>query len=457
MNGLETATERFQRARSALVHRSPFWGTLALGLELIESDRFPTAATDGRRLWFNPEYVAKLTDEKLIGLAAHEVNHPALCHHTRRGGRDRELWNLAADYFIDPGLVAAGFDVPDATIDPRFNGLSTEQIYRVLESERRQKEQSQPKAGTQGQQSGQGGAGKPDKSGQQSGGAAPGQNNGQGQPQPGAGGNGPANPGNGTSGAPGQSQGQPGGPSEPASCGNGGKGEVIDAAPGHSPGELAAQESEWQARVRQAVSVARKAAGAGKLPGDIGRTIAELNQPRLDWREVMRRFIDDSSFKVASWSRPSRRFAWSGLILPGNVSDRARHIVNVIDISGSIGDDELKKNASEVQAILDDGATDRVTVVYTDTEVRRVVEFEPGDVVKLESDGGGGTDFRAVFSWIDDSTPDASAIVFMTDCDVRQWGTEPACPVLWIVTGDPRRAAILASKAPFGESILLGD
>jgi hypothetical protein len=90
-------------------------------------------ATDGRRLVYNPAFVEKLAPAELEGVLAHEVMHVALAHHCRRGERDTELWNRAADYAINPILINSGITLPnDALIDAALTDLAAEEIYSRL-------------------------------------------------------------------------------------------------------------------------------------------------------------------------------------------------------------------------------------------------------------------------------------------------------------------------------------
>lgn len=93
----QTIEQKLSRARVQLVLGQPFFGTLCLRLKLVSMPSFPTMATDGRRLVYNPAVVEELTPSELEGVLAHEVMHVALAHHCRRGERDADLWNRAAD------------------------------------------------------------------------------------------------------------------------------------------------------------------------------------------------------------------------------------------------------------------------------------------------------------------------------------------------------------------------
>lgn len=390
-----SALHKITRARSALVTGNPFYGCLALYMQVIERPDIQTMATDGKSLYFNPAFVERLSEPELIGVLAHEVAHNAFMHHTRRAGRDPRQWNIAADYAINGDLIAGGFTLPKgALINARFAGMGAEAIYSALQKEA---SQQRPQAGQNGQ-------------------AAPGQDSGQG--------------------ATGQAQGAPGG-NDPGGCG-----EIMDAAP--DAGGQQEAESVWESRVRRAVNVA-KAQNAGKIPGDLERLVETLNAPRVDWREVLRRFIDESAQRDFSWTRPNRRHIAAGLHLPGYVPDGLNHLVVAVDTSGSVDADTLASFAGELSAALDEGGADRVTVIYADRRVQRVDTFQAGDPLELNPVGGGGTAFADTFDYIERHAPDASAIVYFTDLQASRFGNEPAAPVIWAHWGGA------GAVPPFGE------
>src|SRR5215471_13015961 len=128
--GSESNVERkLTRARTQLLLNQPFFGTLCLRLKLT-AGAVPTMATDGRRILYDPSFVNSLQPAELEAVLAHEVLHCALGHHCRRGQRDPQLWNEAADFAINPMLVSNGFSLPaGALVDPAFDNLSAEEIY----------------------------------------------------------------------------------------------------------------------------------------------------------------------------------------------------------------------------------------------------------------------------------------------------------------------------------------
>jgi len=133
--------DRLARARSRLLISQPFIGNLMLNLkfEIKEDLSPPTAATDGRKVWFHPGFVNSLNDEELIFLVAHETMHPMFHHTTRRQSREPRRWNVAADIVINQMLTDDGVGRMPAcgVLEPQMfkdNGGITERIYNALEN-----------------------------------------------------------------------------------------------------------------------------------------------------------------------------------------------------------------------------------------------------------------------------------------------------------------------------------
>jgi predicted metal-dependent peptidase len=520
---------RIIRARSALVTSQPFFGSLALRLDVVARPDVETMATDGRRLFYAPAFVESLTEPELIGVVAHEVMHCALRHFARRGRRDLTEWNVATDHAINLDLKAAGFVLPrDVLADPRFRGFSAEDVHAALYGARPEDPPAAPAAASpeaedgedDGDQTGAGDGADGEDDGADADGAAGedgadggGEDSGNGEDD-GAGSGGDGSDGAGEDGdADGAGDGSEdadgdgsdasgsGADGDPSAAGAGsgsGAGEDTAAGDGRGRGAGAGEAAEddggeaeadgrrgpmapdpgrcggvidpeaddeadpaaldqlareWEVYTRQAINAATKSAGS--LPGFLSRVVADLDAPRVTWRDVLRRFIDQSTSRDYSWTRPNRRHVAAGVILPGMVSDSLSHLVVVLDTSGSIDDRTLRDFLSEVSAAMDDGAADRVTLVHCDDMVHRADTFERRDVLDpdLPPVGGGGTAFAPAFRWIADNAPDAAAVLYFTDLECWSWGEEPAAPVIWCAWGDPETVRRHAARAPFGEWI----
>jgi predicted metal-dependent peptidase len=122
-------------ARVGLLLRHPFFGNLATRLQIKEATEWlPTAATDGRAIFFNREFFTPLSIKQVEFVIAHEILHNVFDHMSRNEGRDRKIFNIAADYCANGQIVRdriGDHNIPGITIfhDPKYYGWSAEQVY----------------------------------------------------------------------------------------------------------------------------------------------------------------------------------------------------------------------------------------------------------------------------------------------------------------------------------------
>jgi predicted metal-dependent peptidase len=130
--------ERISKSRVQLLFHHPFYGALAMGMQIQITKEIPTAATDGKRIMYNPDFCEGKSDPNMLFLTAHEVMHPALYHLLRRGNRDPYLWNVAGDVVINYILkkdnvgtfIEGGVDMPDIYEECEGN---TDAIYNRIQ------------------------------------------------------------------------------------------------------------------------------------------------------------------------------------------------------------------------------------------------------------------------------------------------------------------------------------
>jgi len=375
----EKARKAVIKARTALLIDQPFFGCLAMHLQLVEDESIGTMAVDGYSMYYAPIFVLSLTEIHLMGVVAHEVLHCAYRHMTRRGNREPTIWNYAGDFVINADLKRANIKLPEPHLyDAKYDGMGTEEVYARLE----QQLAKMPKliiniCGSKGKDSKDG--------------------------------------------------------IDPTGCGgviDAGKGKIKTDSKGTT---LTADQAnrDWEASVRVAIGVARQK-NAGKTPGYLERLVTILERPKINWKDQTRDFIDGNMTKEFSWSRPNRRALASGLLLPGMIPDAIHHLVMLIDVSGSVSHELSKSMVSEGAGALDDGVCDKLTVAYFDTEVRNFDEFLRGDLVQAKTVDGGGTDFRQPLQWVGENCQDASVLVMLTDMCPMTWELEdPGVPMLW--------------------------
>lgn len=460
MNTIDTvAAERVSKARQELILERTFYGVLVSQVEAKPSRDFPTMATNGSTHFFNPDYIAGLKQIEVLGVQAHETEHDARRHHTRRGGRDPQEWNICCDLAINPDLIRAGFTLPEgALLEWRFEGMSAEDIYRTRELERAQQQPPQQPQEGDGQANEDDDAGKPGADGDEgeqpdtegSNGTGEGQGEGEGTGEgdgTGSDGNEAGEPGEGTGEGSGEGQGSEAQPSsgDPGRCG-----EVLDAAT--DTAERADVDAKWERVVREAASLSRK---RGDAPGHVSREIERNDHPPQDWRETLRAFFDGGATSTETWSRPNRRFIGGGLYLPGREREGVNRAAILVDTSGSMDRIALAAIGVEVQAALDENVIDEVVVIYGDTRVTRVDTYRSGDECEFDPRGGGGTELMPLFEHVANEV-DASLIVCFTDgfTDINNDSAEPACPVLWAFTGYPQDVRQMIATAPWGAAAI---
>ena len=121
-------------ARVGLLLRHPFFGNMATRLIIKECDDWcPTAATDGRHLYYNTQFFSKMTTKEIEFVIAHEILHCVFDHMKRREDREPQLHNIACDYIVNNTLMDQniGEKPKDVQIfqDFKYSGWSSEAVY----------------------------------------------------------------------------------------------------------------------------------------------------------------------------------------------------------------------------------------------------------------------------------------------------------------------------------------
>lgn len=140
---------KLEQAKSRFCMTSVFFPMLVMGTPIDPDETLPTMATDGVSIWYNTDYVNQQDIDVIISLLAHEILHIVKRHVPRRGNRDPELWNHAADYDVNGDLVQSNFKLwPGALHNPKFYGMSVETIYDILARDASQRPKQGDSAGT---------------------------------------------------------------------------------------------------------------------------------------------------------------------------------------------------------------------------------------------------------------------------------------------------------------------
>jgi predicted metal-dependent peptidase len=144
----------------------------------------------------------------------------------------------------------------------------------------------------------------------------------------------------------------------------------------------------------------------------------------------------------------------SGIIMPSMIGESVGHIVVGPDMSGSVyvTPKMIELFLTEVRAICETLAPDRLDVIYWDTQVAGHEVYKSDELDGLvggtKPKGGGGTDPRCVSAYLrkEDIKPDC--IVMLTDGYIDDWGSDWDAPVLWVVVDDGNRIV-----SPVGKTV----
>ena len=121
-------------ARVGLLLRHPFFGNMATRLRIVAADEWcPTAAVDGRNLYYNTQFFNAMDKKEIEFVIAHEILHCVFDHLERRGDRDRMIYNIAADYIVNNLLVRDRIGqkpkLVDCFQDFKYDGWTSEEVY----------------------------------------------------------------------------------------------------------------------------------------------------------------------------------------------------------------------------------------------------------------------------------------------------------------------------------------
>jgi predicted metal-dependent peptidase len=179
----------------------------------------------------------------------------------------------------------------------------------------------------------------------------------------------------------------------------------------------------------------------GKMQGNKNRSVNEILEPKVDWREQLREFVNATCKNKdrTSWKRPHKRFIGHDIYMPSMIGESIGQVVVGIDTSGSIGDKELNEFLTEVVAICDDVSPSSIELLYWDTHVAGHETYNQGDyhslVQSTKPAGGGGTTVGCVNEYIKDKRIQPEAVIILTDGYVEEdFGGNWEHPTLWAIT-----------------------
>jgi predicted metal-dependent peptidase len=133
-----TVRKQISDAIVNLTYQTPFFGIFLLNTRIYETDKFPTAATDGVSIFYNKDFMGNLTQQERTGVMMHEILHMVYSHCARKRsqGKCQSTWNAALDYVINleiKDMATPSVKLPDMVLlDEKYRGMYPEQVYELL-------------------------------------------------------------------------------------------------------------------------------------------------------------------------------------------------------------------------------------------------------------------------------------------------------------------------------------
>ena len=127
-----------------LLVKYPFFGSVVANSNFIAEPAVGTAGTDGKNIYYNPNFIESITDDQQTFIFAHEICHIAFDHIFRSEGKDKYLWNIATDSVVNAFLKQDGLPIVEDGVDiPEAINYDAEEMYKKLLEKKKQQQNGQ--------------------------------------------------------------------------------------------------------------------------------------------------------------------------------------------------------------------------------------------------------------------------------------------------------------------------
>jgi predicted metal-dependent peptidase len=191
--------------------------------------------------------------------------------------------------------------------------------------------------------------------------------------------------------------------------------------------------------IKEAMLSAAQTCGAGNLPGGVRRMLADMTEPKMNWRELLQQQIESTVKADYTFMKPSRRNWHMDAIFPGQSNADMIDICISVDLSGSISDTQCKDFFSEIHGIMQMYDAFKITVWTFDTAVYNPATFTQDnmdEILTYVPEGGGGTTFEANWEFMKENEIEPKKFIMFTDgYPCGSWGDENYCDTVFIIHG----------------------
>lgn len=388
---------------------NPFFAYLAMMLrpKVMTADKtMRTMCVNGKgELEFDLDFVDKLTSEEVMGVICHEVLHVALLHMLRREDRQPVIANIAQDMAVNclvrqEDIVLPKIGIQYSRQDDMCSVVVGQQKVEVWNISKKSWETIYAEIHPQLKD----------------------------------------NP-----------------KTQPQQSNNGAYGGFDEHEKGEGTSEEMSEESDkWQRALAEAATYAKQ---QGKFSAGVSRIIDEVLKPKVNWAQVLMQYLQPYLMPTdLSYQKPHKKSQALGVYMP-MVTKEHMDIEVLVDTSGSITADELRKFVTEIVGIQDAFPSVNMSISFADTKIksRYAVRDIRSEVDSLEAKGGGGTSMESALDEIADLNREASVVVVLTDGEdsYQRRGNEYPFDVVWALSENGKSLEAFERGPQYGERFKL--
>ncbi len=362
--------QEVQRFKMELLRKMPFYGDVMMHLTFVEDKRVPTAATDGKTIWYNPKFFSSMERSERNFVIMHEVFHVLLRHGVRNsdGKRDKDIWNIACDIIINDMLIKLSnnmraadipFKKPQSGTFAYINRDETaENLYEKIKADNARKNKFTRKLHIREIYADYG-------------------------------------------------------PHLP-------KTKEIDIPSDIRTfkltlDEVTANDQMIQEIIRNATQKSRGTMGSYYVPQEV---YALSESKKLHWKKLLKDFLSQEIGDDASYTTPERKYLHMDLILPGHslTEETIEEIWAFVDSSGSVSHNEMEQFLTQLYRISKEFKC-VFNICYWDTSVTEVYKkiLCEDEILKCIPHHSGGTDINCVYDWIAQNKVKPDVMLILTD------------------------------------------
>ena len=209
-----------------------------------------------------------------------------------------------------------------------------------------------------------------------------------------------------------------------------GEDKVWDYEAAADAAEMWDEDEEMSDKVNQQILKAQKTNQWGSVSGQFQETITASLKIPMDYRRILSQFRASiiSQRRKLTRMKPNRRY---GFEFMGSQFEPKTHLLVAVDVSGSIGSDDLEHFFSIINRFFTYGV-EAINVIAFDTEIKQ--EFELKKAAKnIRITGRGGTDFQCAVDYYENH-PEFQGMIIFTDGYAEVPKITKAKQMLWILT-----------------------